>query len=579
METKEQQEQLTKQIALASSGSVIDILCPMTVNVALCLDDLTKTQKQILDRYSVKKLHYGMNKCNTPGLPCKQGNTWLSTNSDNVQRNTYQQTTENFAFVLPYGDGDSKCMLSTPEDLVVIPIKQVSPDYSEGLPNLESTPTEVCEDITFSRLFPIDLDFAVTVSRARGLVFRNIILAASFDPIQNRPFSYEDIYISLSRVSSHERVRLLLVGNTELDKWESLQYIEKMKPDPFSSVVVQGWSSRFNRNWENDEWSSVKTRIAWDRIVGLGLDTSLDDDIFGDCTVLKECRNLCNFLSYSSPLSMTLWSMAIFRSSPLRHTRTGVRYGGNVQSLHDILSCSENIDVVYHCAVSLQDRECVRTLYEYELKQNHANEVRSRYSMNRKIWENNFGAKQMRVYGVFKNYILYSDKAGSMPPELTWLIGPACSGKTELVRQIVSLCNYENKKCILATIRHKGVFGIIADTFDSVPALMLEFSFFDSICYADFLDSCWWKNFRFLMQNVFLIVLEDFFSCQPWQIATFSRACGYVTGRRDKPFGGIPTIACGDIRQNTPVANGRCYMWYIMHMCLNVWTVPHTKIS
>jgi hypothetical protein len=71
MEMKEQQEQLTKQITLASSGSVIDILCPMMVNVVICLDDLTKTQKQILDRYSVKKLLYGMNKCNTPGLLCK----------------------------------------------------------------------------------------------------------------------------------------------------------------------------------------------------------------------------------------------------------------------------------------------------------------------------------------------------------------------------------------------------------------------------------------------------------------------------------------------------------------------------
>jgi hypothetical protein len=79
------------------------------------------------------------------------------------------------------------------------------------------------------------------------------------------------------------------------------------------------------------------------------------------------------------------------------------------------------------------------------------------------------------------------------------------------------------------------------------------------------------------MKDAVLLVIDDYFNCRLWQISKLSRACKHATGHHKEPFGGIPTIACGDIWQRKYFLHGNDYLSHVMHMCLNVWTVPFMK--
>ena len=45
-------------------------------------------------------------------------------------------------------------------------------------------------------------------------------------------FTYAHLYVAFSRVEKKGGVRLLLFGETETDKWNTVKYLVKLKPDP-----------------------------------------------------------------------------------------------------------------------------------------------------------------------------------------------------------------------------------------------------------------------------------------------------------------------------------------------------------
>jgi hypothetical protein len=89
--------------------------------------------------------------------------------------------------------------------------------------------------------------------------------------------------------------------------------------------------------------------------------------------------------------------------------------------------------------------------------------------------------------------------------------------------------------------------------------------------YANF------KEFKSLVEDADLILIDEFSNQAPWHLAKFSVECQRATGNYDQPFGGIPVIMGGDLGQMGPVKAGKLIAECIADMCMNIWTAPENR--
>jgi hypothetical protein len=265
MESEELQRQVEDLVANSPPGSVIDIPCPLSVNIRIDPEYFTSNQLRVLRQFSIfasdPDTIYGYNSVSRPSS------------------RSSKKTAHNEA-----GDGgyysDTECQPTMPAtecrrplrkrgirgQPLVIPILKGTAKSRE---RVQGYGTQDCQPfrVTIQQRFPIDLDFAMTVNRSQGQTLENVILAISKRSLTSCDFKYNGIYVAFSRVKSKKNIRLLLVGNSEASKWESIRYITELKPDPFCSAVISGWSRKGGDGWINNEWSSVESRRAYTKSV------------------------------------------------------------------------------------------------------------------------------------------------------------------------------------------------------------------------------------------------------------------------------------------------------------------------
>jgi hypothetical protein len=565
MESEEHHKLVVERIASAPFGSVIDIPCPLTVNVALALGTLTDSQLRVLNDFDISRNVVDSEDSSSTDTTSKRNQTAASISPKSFMANKYKKikdisildSAENFLRV--------PSVQSDEYDALVIPILRKGSYYSVTVPVKTQTSTWLDENISVRRRFQIDLEFVVTPGRIQGRTYDRLILAPSYAGSRFGRFGYEDLYISLTRVRSAQCIRFLLSGDTVLDKWESVRYLTRIKPSGYSRAVLQGWPSTSNEDWVDNRWSPFESRKAYHAFHD-GSNAGVTFPPLVDKTNVSR--------SNLSLLIETLLSMSVVPSDPPRHTRGGTQYGGTIYRKNDVISRLPSRDEVFELASSLKSSAFISFMYGNELRVRHVHEVRAKNVIERRRWEKTFTKKQLDVYRLFQKYIVHPDGIANKPPEITWIVGPAGCGKSQLVRQIVSLCEHENAKCVRVTIRHNDCIGI--DVVSRSYSIM-RFTGYDVKGYVDITDTVWFNDFRLLMKDAVLLVIDDYFNCRPWQISKLSRACEHATGRHKEPFGGIPTIACGDIRQRRCFLHGNDYLSHVMHMCLNVWTVPFTK--
>jgi hypothetical protein len=77
----------------------------------------------------------------------------------------------------------------------------------------------------------------------------------------------------MSRVTSGDHIRLLLTGNTEEEKWESILYINQLKRDPSIAYFFAGFKrsldseDNINENWSIDEWSADEANRKFEEMI------------------------------------------------------------------------------------------------------------------------------------------------------------------------------------------------------------------------------------------------------------------------------------------------------------------------
>jgi hypothetical protein len=108
--------------------------------------------------------------------------------------------------------------------------------------------------VNVQQLFPIDLNFVITVNRSQGQTLGKVILAISERNAGYLNFKYAGIYVAFSRVKNKEDIRLLLCGKTEASRWGSIAYVTTLKPGPSFFAVVGGFRKNGGDGWMEDKW-------------------------------------------------------------------------------------------------------------------------------------------------------------------------------------------------------------------------------------------------------------------------------------------------------------------------------------
>ena len=108
--------------------------------------------------------------------------------------------------------------------------------------------------VNVQQLFPIDLNFVITVNRSQGQTLGKVILAISERKAGYLNFKYAGIYVAFSRVKNKEDIRLLLCGKTEASRWSSIGYVTTLKPGPSFFAVLGGFRKKGGDGWMKDRW-------------------------------------------------------------------------------------------------------------------------------------------------------------------------------------------------------------------------------------------------------------------------------------------------------------------------------------
>jgi len=148
------------------------------------------------------------------------------------------------------------------KDFTLVPDRIVLP-ICEGYTNLNKdtglTPVHgglhyLPSKVKLECRFAVEAAFAMTIHKAEGQTMSNAILALSKPP--GHSLTYCHIYVAFSRVHGCENIRLLLNGEDEREKWNSLGYIDCLRPDKLLNAFFAGYNQyQRQRQWKQDTWN------------------------------------------------------------------------------------------------------------------------------------------------------------------------------------------------------------------------------------------------------------------------------------------------------------------------------------
>jgi hypothetical protein len=216
-------------------GEICTIPKPLSINVAIDVSNFTPDQLDILKRNSIH--------AEDPNERNIRIFTGRLNGLNNPTAAPFQQT---FPQLL-YSDSDDdeepyNEVSNNPEvEYLIIPIMEGGSKRRERVQvNGRRGRFNPCR-VTIKQHFPIDLGFVITVNRSQGQTLGKVILAISQRSCKQCNFKYAGIYVAFSRVKQREDIRLLLVGNTQAEKWGSVTYIQNLRPGPSFFLLFAGF--------------------------------------------------------------------------------------------------------------------------------------------------------------------------------------------------------------------------------------------------------------------------------------------------------------------------------------------------
>ena len=127
------------------------------------------------------------------------------------------------------------------------------------------------------KYIPLEPAFAITVHKSEGRTMSRVIIALSETPrIPQCNFKYAQLHVGLSRVQLGQHIRLLLTGNSDVERWRSIAYIQNLQPDPSIEFYFAGFrhlpadpSVDPNQNWMTNQWNAGRANFFFKQQRGL----------------------------------------------------------------------------------------------------------------------------------------------------------------------------------------------------------------------------------------------------------------------------------------------------------------------
>jgi hypothetical protein len=253
MPDKETHRELKDALANTEPGGVATISAPFSINVEVSTEFFTKQQAKVLRENRVFK----PDSEEFPTVKRRRLSRYVHAANPSSDGSDSDASSD-----LEYSDsGDLSSHGSVPEvseenefEKIIIPFTQGGSVIRKKVqvPGVKGK-FRPCR-VSIEQLFPIDLNFVITVNRSQGQTLKKVILAVSERKAHYLNFSYAGLYVAFSRVKNKDDIRLLLCGRTEARKWSSVSYATVMRPGPSFFAVTGGFCKNGGDGWVDDGW-------------------------------------------------------------------------------------------------------------------------------------------------------------------------------------------------------------------------------------------------------------------------------------------------------------------------------------
>jgi hypothetical protein len=262
MGTAEDKAKVLEALSNTPIGEIATIPRPISINVSVEAKYFSSRQLKILRWNSI-------NAADPDDIEIDV-RTRTALSRRNVDRTTGDNNMEIDESAFVYSDSDSNDDMPFPsnidnevEETVTIPILASGSKRRERVQVKGKVGWFRPSRVSINQCFPIDLDFVITVNRSQGQTLKKVILAISKRKCSQCNFKYAGIYVAFSRVRTKDDIRLLLIGNTDSEKWGSVTYIERLRPGPAFFSVMRGFRKLGGTGWIHDQWDKRYCKAAY----------------------------------------------------------------------------------------------------------------------------------------------------------------------------------------------------------------------------------------------------------------------------------------------------------------------------
>jgi len=166
--------------------------------------------------------------------------------------------------------------------------------------------------------------------------------------------------------------------------------------------------------------------------------------------------------------------------------------------------------------------------------------------------ENSLKSQQKEFFQLYRRFLENPNDRSCFPPDFCLVHGCAGTGKTKLIRAIMKASELTNQESIRTAFNNINALDLAGVTVASLTNLKMPIHMHG---YTNLTQERLEELYKKHKDSTFVII-DEISNLAPFHLAQLSWVCQQATGDYDRPFGGKPVIAAGDLNQNLPIKAG-----------------------
>jgi hypothetical protein len=161
--------------------------------------------------------------------------------------------------------------------------------------------------------------------------------------------------------------------------------------------------------------------------------------------------------------------------------------------------------------------------------------------------------EQEQVFQVYAKYFEDPLNPETKPPAIVLVHGMAGTGKSQVIKAIVSHGARHNARSLRTAFNSINAVAINGHTTFTFTSLNVKVH----SEMSERLNATSYNRIRQQLEGVVLLIVDEISTQAPWHLARLSNVCQQVKDNYTEPFGGIPILLVGDLKQLPPVLAGK----------------------